>query len=206
MRVLVGCEVTGIVREAFAKLGHIAYSCDLLDSISCGNHIKGDIFDYLDEGWDLLIAHPPCQYLCASGIHWTKRGKRDPQLTEDALDFVRRLMDAPINKICIENPIGVISTTIRKPDQYIQPYEFGEDASKKTGLWLKNLPKLRRTRFVEPRIVNGKERWANQTDSGHNVVGPVKDRWIQRAATYKGIANAMAWQWGGYNFKDSSSF
>jgi len=132
-------------------------------------------------------------------MHWTRRGLRDPQLTEDALAFVRLLMDAPIPRICIENPVGVISTRIRPADQYIQPYQFGEDASKKTGLWLKNLPKLEPTEYIEPRYVNGKPRWGNQTDSGQNRLGPSEYRWKVRSKTYWGIANAMATQWGGYS-------
>ena len=111
------------------------------------------------------------------------------------IDFVLHLMNAPINKIAIENPIGCISTRIRKPDQYIQPYEFGEDASKKTCLWLKNLPKLKPTKYIEPRIINGKKRWANQTDSGQNRLGPSDDRWKKRSQTYRGLAQAMANQW-----------
>jgi hypothetical protein len=128
-------------------------------------------------------------------MHWTTRGLRDPKLTEDALDFVRLFMDAPIERIAIENPISVISSRIRKPDQIIQPWQFGHDASKKTCLWLKNLPPLKPTQIVEPRIVNGRQRWANQTDSGQNKLAPSKDRWKLRSKTYKGIADAMATQW-----------
>lgn len=130
-------------------------------------------------------------------MHWTTRGKRDPQLTEDALDFVRLLLDAPIPHIALENPVSVISTRIRKPDQKIQPHQFGADASKATCLWLKNLPLLVPTQHVPPRITaDGKKRWANQTDSGQNRLGPSEDRWKKRSATYPGIAAAMADQWG----------
>jgi hypothetical protein len=153
------------------------------------------VLDILDQDWDLLIAHPPCTYLASSGMHWTTRGLREPQLTEDALNFAKLLMEANIDKICIENPVGVISTRIRKPDQYIQPYQFGHDASKKTGLWLKNLPLLKPTEYVAPRIVNGKKRWSNQTDSGQNKLPPSQNRWQLRSKTYQGIANAMANQW-----------
>lgn len=142
MRILVACEFSGVVRNEFAKRGHDAWSCDILDSETPGNHIKDDVLKHLDDGWDLMIAHPPCTYLSVSGMHWTTRGLRDPKLTEDALDFVQRLMDANIPKIAIENPISIISSRIRKPDKIIQPWMFGEDASKKTCLWLKNLPKL----------------------------------------------------------------
>ena len=195
MRVLVACESSGVVRDAFTRAGHIAWSCDLLDSQAPGMHHKGDVLELIGEGWDLMIAHPPCTYLCASGMHWTTRGKRDPQLTEDALDFVWRLMDAPIERIAIENPVGCISTRIRKADQYIQPYQFGHDASKRTGLWLKNLPLLKPTKIVPPRIVNERKRWGNQTDSGQNRLPPSPDRWKVRSQTYEGIASAMAQQW-----------
>lgn len=144
MRVLVACEYSGRVREAFRKLGHDAWSCDLLESEdNSPYHIQGDVLSLLVDGWDLMIAHPPCTYLSVSGMHWTSRGLRDPQLTEDALDFVKKLMDAPIAKIAVENPISIISSRIRKPDQIIQPWWFGEDASKKTCLWLKGLNPLR---------------------------------------------------------------
>jgi site-specific DNA-cytosine methylase len=160
-----------------------------------GDHYQCDVTEILDHGWDLLIAHPPCTYLSVSGMHWTTRGLRDPKLTEDALDFVRLFMGAPIERIAIENPVSVISSRIRKPDQIIQPWQFGHDASKKTCLWLKGLPLLKPTQMVEPRIVNGKQRWANQTDSGQNKLPPSKDRWKLRSKTYEGIANAMAAQW-----------
>jgi hypothetical protein len=143
-----------------------------------------------------MIAHPPCTYLCSSGLHWNKRTPGRAAKTEEALEFVQLLMDAPIPKIAIENPIGCISTRIRKPSQIIQPYHFGDDASKFTCLWLKGLPHLLPTDFVEPRIVNGKRRWANQTDSGQNRLPPSADRWKIRSETYVGIANAMAKQWG----------
>ena len=197
MKVLVACEYSGTVRDAFIRAGHYALSCDLLPTDSLiGDHYQGNVLDILDHGWDLMIAHPPCTYLCSSGLHWNKRRPERAQQTEEALDFVRLLMDAPIPKIAIENPIGCISSRIRKPDQTIQPYQFGDDASKSTCLWLKGLPLLRPTQFVEPRIVNGKPRWANQTDSGQNRLPPSADRWKIRSETYVGIANAMAAQWG----------
>jgi hypothetical protein len=199
MRVLVACEYSGRVRDAFTALGHYAMSCDLLPTDAPGLHYQGDVRDVLGEGWDMMVAHPPCTYLSVSGMHWTARGLRDPQLTEDALDFVRVLMDAPIPRIAIENPISVISSRIRKPDQVINPYQFGHDASKKTCLWLKNLPPLRPTQMVEPRMVNGKPRWGNQTASGQNKLGPSADRWKIRSETFAGIAAAMASQWGNLN-------
>jgi hypothetical protein len=196
MKVLVACEYSGRVRDAFIARGHDAMSCDLLPTDAPGPHYQGDVTDIIHDGWDLMVAHPPCTYLSVSGMHWTTRGLRDPQLTEDALDFVRLLMAAPIERIAIENPISVISSRIRKPDQIITPYQFGHDASKKTCLWLKGLPPLRPTHFIEPRIVNGRPRWGNQTDSGQNKLAPSADRWKVRSETYEGIANAMASQWG----------
>ena len=195
MHILIACEYSGTVRDAFIRAGHDAMSCDLLPTDVPGPHYQGDVFDIINNGWDMMIAHPPCTYLSVSGMHWTARGLRDPQLTEDALDFVRRLMAAPIPRIAVENPISVISSRIRKPDQIINPWQFGHDASKRTCLWLKNLPLLTPTDIVEPRIVNGKKRWANQTDSGQNRLPPSEDRWKIRSETYTGIAQAMANQW-----------
>ena len=197
MRVLIACEYSGAVRDAFRARGHDAMSCDLLPTDAPGPHYQGDVRQVLGDGWDLMIAHPPCTYLSVSGMHWTRRGLRDPQLTEDALEFVRLLMDAPIPRIAIENPVSVISTCIGKPDQIINPYQFGHDASKKTCLWLKGLPPLKPTQIIEPRIVNGRKRWGNQTDSGQNRLSPSPDRWKLRSATFPGIAAAMADQWGG---------
>jgi len=198
MRVLIACEYSGAVRDAFKAQGHYAMSCDLLDTDVEGLHYKGDVFDIINDGWDLMIAHPPCTYLCSSGLHWNKRVEGRAQQTEDALEFVGKLLNANIPSIALENPIGCISTRIRKPDQTIQPWQFGHDASKATCLWLRNLPLLKPTELVEPRIVNGKKRWANQTDSGQNRLAPSADRWKIRSATYQGIADAMAKQWGDY--------
>lgn len=195
MRLLVACEYSGTVRDAFIRAGHDAMSCDLLPTDAAGPHYQGDVFDIINDGWDMMIAHPPCTYLSVSGMHWTARGLRDPKLTEDALEFVQRLMDAPIERIAVENPISVISSRIRKPDQIINPWQFGHDASKRTCLWLKNLPLLVPTKIIEPRIINGKKRWANQTDSGQNRLPPSDDRWKIRSETYTGIADAMAQQW-----------
>lgn len=147
------------------------------------------------EPWDLMIAHPPCTYLCSSGLHWNTRRPERAKLTEDALEFVRLLLDAPVPHIALENPIGCIGTRIRKADQTIQPWQFGHDASKSTCLWLKNLPPLAPTHIIEPRMVNGKPRWGNQTDGGQNKLGPSADRWALRSLTYPGIAEAMADQW-----------
>jgi site-specific DNA-cytosine methylase len=196
LKILVACEYSGAVRDAFLSLGHDAMSCDLLPTDAPGPHYQGDVRDILLDGWDLMVAHPPCTYLSVSGMHWTTRGLRDPKLTEDALEFVRVLLEAPIERIALENPVSVISSRIRKPDQIITPYQFGHDASKKTCLWLKNLPPLKPTQVIEPRIVNGKPRWGNQTDSGQNKLAPSADRWKVRSQTYSGIAQAMASQWG----------
>lgn len=197
MRVLVACESSGVVREAFRAKGHDAWSCDLLPAEDGSpHHIERDALLVAYEGdWDLMVAHPPCTYLCSSGLHWNKRIEGREVLTEGALGFVRMLMGAPIPRIAIENPVGRIGTAIRPADQYIQPYDFGEDASKRTGLWLKGLPKLVPTQRVAGRMVGGKERWSNQTDSGQNRLGPSEDRWQQRSKTYAGIARAMAEQW-----------
>lgn len=188
MRVLVACEFSGIIREAFRNRGHAAWSCDLLDSEQPGYHYKGDVLEYLHDGWDLLIAHPPCTHTCVSGnAHHANTQER-----LDGVEFFRMFLEAPIDKICVEHPVSIISTAIRPPDQYIQPYLFGHPESKKTGLWLKNLPKLQATDILTK---TGKY-WDNQTPSGQNKIGPSADRWKDRSRTYTGIAQAMADQWG----------
>ena len=218
MRVLVACEYSGTVRDAFLAAGHDAMSCDLLPTDVPGPHYEGDVRDVIGNGWDLMVAHPPCTYLCSSGLHWNKRRPERAQQTEEALEFVQYLMAAPIHRIALENPIGAIGTRVRKADQTVQPYQFGHDASKATCLWLKNLPALRPTEMIEPRLVccgvllpNGvgkygcpdcggekaaRPRWGNQTDSGQNKLPPSADRWKIRSETYAGIAQAMANQWG----------
>lgn len=190
MRVLVACEYSGRVREAFRKLGHDAWSCDIIPADdNSPYHYQCDVREVLDKGWDLMIAHPPCTYLASSGLHWNKRIAGRQEKTEEALEFIQLLMNAPIERIAIENPIGCISSRIRKPEQIIQPWQFGEDAGKSTCLWLKNLPKLEPTKIIK------KERYANQTASGQNNLPPSKDRWKLRSTTYQGIADAMANQW-----------
>lgn len=193
MKVLVACEFSGAVRDAFISMGHDAMSCDLLPSDAPGPHYCGDVRDVLDDGWDLMIAHPPCTYLAVSGLHWNKRRPGRAKLTENALEFVQLLLDAPISKIALENPIGCISSRIRKPDQIIQPWQFGHDASKATCLWLKGLPLLQPTDVLPG---GRKARRANQTVSGQNKLPPSADRWKLRSLTYPGIARAMAEQWG----------
>lgn len=229
MKVLVACEYSGVVRDAFINAGHWAVSCDLLPTESplgawrdgfCIHH-QGDVFDYLDQcyadgAWfDLIIAHPDCTYLTCSA-EWaytdgpyhqkvkpgTLVGAPRRDAREHALGFVRKLLALPIKRKCIENPRGVIGSRIRPATQYIQPHQYGEDASKITGLWLENLPLLVPTRNVPGRLVewprgSGRmvERWANQTDSGQNRLTPGPNRWKERAKTYSGWADAMANQW-----------
>jgi hypothetical protein len=228
MIVIVGCEFSQVVTTAFRNAGHEAYSCDILPAV--GNHpewhYQCDILDVIDrERFDLGIFHPPCTYLCSSGMHWTTRGLRDPKLTDDAIEFVKKLLSAGIKHIALENPIGCISTRIRKPDQIIHPWMFGHDASKATCLWLQNLPKLALTEIVPPKgycwdpyvkfmpdahyevrsgirfcchkdSIPKKMIWANQTPSGQNKLGPSQDRWADRSVTYSGIAEAMVNSWG----------
>ena len=194
MKVLIACEFSGVVRRAFRDKGHDAWSCDLLPSDDSSEfHYQCDVTSLLDKGWDLMIAHPPCTHLSVSGARWFKEKQKEQA---ESLDFVRLLMNAQIPRIAVENPVSIISSRIRKPDQIIQPYQFGHDASKKTCLWLKNLPLLKPTKWVDPRIVNGLKRWANQTDSGQNRLPPSEDRWALRSETYSGIAEAMSNQWG----------
>jgi hypothetical protein len=182
VRVLVACEYSGRVRDAFIAQGHEAMSCDLLPTDSPGPHYQGDVLDVLDDGWDLMIAHPPCTHLAVSGARWFK-GKEAEQA--EALEFVAKLLDADIPRIALENPVSVISSRIRKPDQIIQPWMFGHGETKATCLWLKGLPKLKPTDIVEGR------------EARIHKMGPSPDRWKLRSETYPGIAQAMAQQWGG---------
>ena len=186
MRVLIGCEFSGVVRDEFRKLGHDAYSCDILPTENNPEyHIEGDVRRILHEDWDLGIFFPPSTHLCVSGARWFKE---KTVVQQDALDFVARLLLSPIPKIAIENPVGIISTKIRKPDQIIQPYEYGHEETKKTCLWLKGLPKLKPTKIM-------KRRDRNLTPSGQNKLTPSDTRWMERSRTYQGIAQAMAHQW-----------
>ncbi len=186
MKVLIACEFSGIVREAFKRLGHDAWSCDLLGAEIPGQHITGDVLKILDDNWDLMIAHPPCTHLAVSGARYFAKKHKEQG---EALDFVRALLNAPVPRIALENPVSIISTRIRKPDQIIQPWQFGHEETKTTCLWLKNLPKLRPTKIMEKRN-------NNLTPSGQNNIGPSPDRWKIRSRTYTGIADAMAVQWG----------
>ena len=196
MRVLVACEYSGRVRDAFTARGHFAMSCDILPTESDGPHYQGNVLDILDDNWDLMIAHPPCTYLASSGLHWNKKRPERALKTEDALEFVTTLWKAPIPKVAIENPVGCINTRLKfmpKP-QYVQPYNYGEDASKKTGLWLRGLAPLEPTEVIEPRYVDGKPRWSNQGDTGYDKFGGGQGK--ERSVTFFGIAAAMAMQWG----------
>jgi site-specific DNA-cytosine methylase len=183
MKVLIGAEYSGIVREAFAEKGHDVMSCDLLPTEIPGNHYQGDIRDVLYDGWDLMIAFPPCTDLAVSGARWFKEKRADGR-QQAAIEFFMMLANAPIEKIALENPVSIMSTQWRKPDQIIQPWMFGHGETKATCLWLKNLPKLEPTNIVE-----GREQriWK---------MGPSEHRWKERSRTFTGIAEAMANQWG----------
>ncbi len=183
LKILVACEYSGTVRDAFIRAGHYAASCDLLPSESpLGDHYQGNVMDILDHGWDLMIAHPPCTHLAVSGArHFA--AKQASGVQQEALAFVQQLLDAPIAKIALENPISIISSRICKPDQIIQPWQFGHGETKATCLWLKNLPKLTPTN-----IVDGREARVHR-------MPPSPDRWKLRSKTYQGIAEAMAAQW-----------
>lgn len=191
MKVLVGCEFSGVIREEFSKLGHDAWSCDLLDTEIPGNHIKGNVLDYLNLNWDIAIFHPPCTHLAVSGArHWRSK-KIDAifdgvDLQREAMDFVRKLLAAPIHRICLENPVSIISR-IRKPEQIVQPYEFGDPFVKTTCLWLKNLPLLIPTHYG----------LKEQSEQRCWRMSPSKNRAKERSRTYPGLAKAMAQQWGG---------
>jgi len=213
MRILIGCECSGTIRDTFRGKGHYAISCDLQpdDNGETAYHYQGDLFDLLcpENEWDLVIVHPPCTFLSSSGLHWNTRpegiASGRPQKTLDALAFVERIWAGRefIPKLCLENPKGCISTrsSLGKASQYIQPYEYGEDASKSTGLWLHNLPLLKPTKRFPGRLVRDPtkgyqvERWSNQTDSGQNALPPSDSRAKQRSKTYQGWADAMAYQW-----------
>lgn len=198
INVFVACEFSGVVRDAFIKRGFNAVSCDILPTDRPGPHIQGDVRDNL-YGWDLIIAHPPCTHLAVSGARYFKNKILEQQY---ALGFVTRLLNAPANFIALENPVGVISTKVRKPEQIIQPWMFGHPESKKTCLWLKNLPPLEPTNVL---VKPASGVWANQTPSGQNKLGPSKDRWKLRSITYQGIADAMAEQWGDYVLNNKSA-
>lgn len=181
MRVLIACEFSGVVRRAFRARGHDAWSCDLLPAEDGGEHIQGDVLAILADDWDVMIAHPPCTHLAVSGARWFREKIKEQ---EEALRFVHELLECPVRQICLENPVSIISTRIRKPDQIIQPWQFGHGETKATCLWLKNLPSL-----VPTCIVEGREARVHR-------LPPSPDRWKARSRTPEGIASAMAAQWG----------
>lgn len=193
MKILIACEYSGTVRDAFTAQGHDVTSCDILPTETPGKHYQGDVFDIINDGWDMMIAHPPCTYLSNSGVHWLHRQEGRWEKMREGAEFFKALWEAPIDKICVENPImhkyakEIIGGT---HTQTVQPYWFGEDASKRTALWLKNLEPL------EPTNMLVKDKYANQTPSGQNKLGPSPTRWKERSKTYQGIADAMAEAWG----------
>ena len=190
MRVLVACEYSGRVRDAFLRRGHDAMSCDLLPTDVPGPHYQGDVRDVLGDGWDLMVAHPPCTHLAVSGARWFK----DKQAEQaEALDFVRLLLDAPIERIALENPVSIISSRIRKPDQIIQPWQFGHGETKATCLWLKNLPPLWATCLVAGR------------EARVHKMPPGPDRWKERSRTFEGVARAFAEQWGSLDSSEQAA-
>jgi len=202
MRVLVACEYSGTVRDAFIAKGHDAMSCDLLPTDKLGPHYQGDVFDVINDGWDLMIGHPPCTYLTYAGTrHWNNPGRAE--LREEALQFFIRLMDCSIPKLCLENPVGYVNTVYRKPDQIIHPYYFGDPVQKRTCLWLKNLPLLdySATKLPKPEpmyICQGEKSKGKRINWCEAVKGTSKEnpRWKIRSTTFQGIADAMANQWG----------
>lgn len=206
MKVLVACEESQAVTIELRKRGHEAYSCDIMDC-SGGHpewHIKDDVSKLLAMKWDMIIAFPPCTYLTVSGLHWNKKNPERAEKTEDAVEFFMMFANADCDRIAIENPVGCISSRWRKPNQIINPYQFGSNASKKTCLWLKGLPDLEHGTYIEPRIVDGKKRWDNQMDNGQNITLNEQGKvcgWNTdeikrlRSKTYPGIAKAMAEQW-----------
>jgi len=183
MKVLIACEFSGTVRDSFIRAGHDAMSCDLLPTEIPGPHYHGSVMDVIGNGWDMMICHPPCTHLAVSGArHFS--AKKASGVQDEALDFVRALLSAPIEKIALENPVSIISSRIRKPDQIIQPWQFGHGETKATCLWLKGLPLL-----VPTNIVSGR-------DNRIHRMPPGEHRWRERSRTFQGIADAMATQWG----------
>lgn len=196
MKVLIACEFSGVVRDAFRAMGHDAVSCDLLPSERPGPHLQGDVLQYLGDGWDLMIAHPPCTYLTNSGVWCLHRDKDRWGKMRDGAALFKALLNADIPRVAVENPIMhkyAVKIIGRRQDQVIQPWQFGHPESKGTGLWLKGLPKLKPSKILQKPEAG---HWNNQTPSGRNKIGPSPDRWKLRSITYPGIAEAMAYQWG----------
>jgi len=183
MKILIACEFSGIVRDEFTKLGHDAVSCDLMDTEKLGKHYKGDVLDIINNGYDMIVGFPPCTHLAVSGARWFKEKQKDGR-QQQGINFFMKLIKATSKKIAIENPISIMSTIYRKPDQIIQPWQFGHGETKATCLWLKNLPLLKPTNVVEGR------------EARIHKMPPSKNRAKLRSVTYIGIAKAMAEQWG----------
>lgn len=205
MKVLIACEFSGIVREEFKKRGHNAWSCDLLPTEIPGQHIQDDVLKHLDDDWDLMIAHPPCTHLAISGARWFAQKRKDGRMKQ-GYDFFMNMVNAPVKQIAVENPIGVLSKMYRKPDQIIQPFWFGNSVQKATCLWLKNLPKLIPTKIVDRGMIyvdpRGNKHGGAYTLRAKRAYSPLmllpksEKRWMIRSRTFKGIAKAMAEQWG----------
>lgn len=206
MKILIACEFSGVVRDAFRLRGHDAWSCDILPTeADPAYHIQGDVLEILNDGWDMMIAHPPCTHLAVSGARWWKEKQADGR-QEKAIRFFKKLMNANIGRICCENPVGILSSTYRQPDQYIQPFWFGDSVQKKTGLWLKNLPALKPTNIVDRGMIyvdpRGNKHGSDFIDRAKKMYSPLmllpqnNERWRIRSRTFQGIANAMAEQWG----------
>jgi len=204
MKVLVACEFSGRVRDAFRARGHNAISCDLLPTERPGPHIQGDVLKILDDGWDLMIAHPPCTYLSNAGIRWFNeerygdKARERKRLRLEAFNFVIKLSNASISKVAVENPVGWLNSHWRRPEQIVQPYQYGDPESKRTCLWLRGLPLLKPTNIVEPKVYayfkRGKKK--GQPIYGTPYLHLKEDRWKARSVTFQGIADAMAEQWG----------
>ena len=201
VKILIACEFSGVVRDAFTERGHDAMSCDLYPTEEPGQHYKGDVFDIINDGWDMMIAHPECTFLCVTGNKWMKDEFKDrfPTRQQDRVDAIKFFMDlvnAPIDKIAIENPVGIMSTYYQKPTQYVHPYFFGDPHSKKTGLWLKNLNKLVPTSVVEPEMYTYADGRKDPIWHVESMKMPKEERTKFRSKTFKGLADAMASQWG----------
>lgn len=206
MRVLVACECSGIVRNAFIRRGHDAWSCDIKPSELAGPHIQGDVMTVLDQGWDLMIAHPPCTYLCSMGVWWNHKRPERWSLTDAGQSFFMNMINANVPRIAVENPVGIMSTRYRRPDQIVNPWQFGQEFTKPTCLWLKNLPKLIPTKIVGRGDFYTKANGSRMSKWSHITSGTRKsERATIASRTFTGIAEAMAEQWGGVTLRKTGS-
>ncbi|KKL97890.1 hypothetical protein LCGC14_1829960 [marine sediment metagenome] len=199
MRVLICCEFSGIVRDAFKAKGHDAWSCDLLPTEREGQHIQGDVLDILNDGWDMILAFPPCTYLCVSGIRWIGHPKHPNrrELQRQAIDFFMAFINSKAPKVVVENPISIMSTKYRKPDQIIRPCMFGDDSNKATCLWLRKLPKLKPTNIIEPgRHISASGRSWDKWFFDTSLISNLAERSKARSRTFQGVADCMAATWG----------